>query len=146
MVKDGTMAKSGTRKVAAAVAAAASVAGMVFAAAPATAAAYPTSTFTIKYGASYYSGTVIWQNRSVAVTGTFNAVGCRRVYALANSDVTQLDYRSSSTHCNSTAAAPFALTTDVAGGANNVGLWMTTENPNDILTSVYCYRGDSVCG
>jgi hypothetical protein len=134
-----------TTKVGAAMAAAASVAGMIFAATPATAAAYPTSTFQLKYGQSYYNGTVTFYNRAVDVTGIFNAVGCRRVYTTAWVGSTELDYQSTSTHCNSTRATTFTLSTDVAGGASDVLVWMTTEDSRDILKSVYCYRGTSVC-
>ncbi|MET8850191.1 hypothetical protein [Amycolatopsis sp. NPDC004625] len=132
-----------TRKIGAAAAVVAAAAGMVFAAAPAQ-AAYPTSTFDITYGASYYRGTVTWYNRSVGVVGTFKATGCRRVYASAWAGSTRLDYQSSSTHCDSTAAAPFSLSADVSGGAGEVDLWMT-DGTGQALKSAICYRGTSAC-
>jgi hypothetical protein len=128
-----------------AIAAVVSVAGMVFAAAPATAAAYPTSTFAIEVGASYYKGAVTWYNRSVGVTGAFKAVGCRRVYAQAWAGVTWLDWASSSTWCDRADQAPLPLTADVAGGATEVDVWMTSADPYDGLEYFTCYRGDSVC-
>ncbi|GAA2698846.1 hypothetical protein GCM10010412_094910 [Nonomuraea recticatena] len=146
-LQDTTQAKSRTRKVGAVVAAVASVTGMVFAAAPATAAAYPTSTFSIQVGASYYKGTVTWYNRSVGVTGAFKAVGCRRVYAdtrIANSG-RRLDWQSSSTWCDESGPATLAVNADVPGGATKVNVWMTTGNPNEGLEHFSCYRDFSTC-
>ncbi|MEU4770012.1 hypothetical protein AB0H12_43020 [Actinosynnema sp. NPDC023794] len=113
--KDETTTRSRTRKVGAAVAAVASVAGMVFAAAPVTAAVYPTSTFSISDGeGSYYAGTVTWYNRAVGITGTFKAVGCRRVYGKAwASD--ELDWNNSALWCNHTRTQPIELDADVVG-------------------------------
>ncbi|MBB5804322.1 hypothetical protein F4560_004090 [Saccharothrix ecbatanensis] len=146
-LKHGTATKSRTRKFGAAVAAVASVAGMVFAAAPATAtaAAYPTSTFSIEVGASYYKGTVTWYNRSVGVTGAFKAVGCRRVYAQAWAGATWLSWASSSTWCDRADHAPLSLLADVPGGATEVDVWMTSGNAYDGLEYFTCYRGFSFC-
>jgi hypothetical protein len=146
-LKDTTTTKSRTRKLGAVVAAVASVAGMVFAAAPATAtvAAYPTSTFPIEFGASYYKGTVTWYNRSVGVTGAFKATGCRRVYAEAYAGSTWLDWQSSSTWCDRAGTAPLPLSADVAGGASKVNVWMTTGDPAEGLEYFVCYRGYSSC-
>ncbi|MEV6823989.1 hypothetical protein [Amycolatopsis sp. NPDC051102] len=132
-----------TRKIGAAAAVVAAAAGMVFAAQPAN-AAYPTSTFDITYGASYYRGTVTWYNRSVGVAGTFKATGCRRVYASAWAGSVRTDYRSTSTHCDSTTSTSFSLTADVVGGADVVDLWMT-DGGGTYLKGVACYRGDSTC-
>jgi len=142
-----TTAKSRARKFGAAVAAVASVAGMVFAAAPATAtvAAYPTSTFSIEVGASYYKGTVTWYDRSVGVTGAFKAVGCRRVYAQDWTTTAWLDWASSSTWCDYADQAPLSLSADVAGGASMVDVWMTGSSAYDGLEHFTCYRGASVC-
>ncbi len=146
-MKDTTKAKSRARKVGAAVAAVASAGGMVFAATPAdaTVAAYPTSTFPIEVGASYYKGTVTWYNRSVGVTGAFKAVGCRRVYAEARAGSTFLDWDSSSTWCDKSGQAPISLDANVTGGATKVYVWMTTGNPAEGLEYVTCYRGVSAC-
>ncbi len=125
----------------------ASAAGMVFAAAPASAAvaANPTSSFSIVYGASYYKGTVTFYNRSAQVTGAFKATGCRRVYAQAWSGATWKDWASSSTWCDRADQQPLSLTADVAGGATEVDVWMTSSDPYDGLEYVACYRGNSVC-
>ncbi|WP_414941786.1 hypothetical protein [Amycolatopsis sp. cmx-11-51] len=132
------------RKVGAAVAAVASVGGMVFAATPAN-AAYPTSTFSIVVGASYYKGTVTWYNRSVGVDGAFKASGYRRIYAQAWAGTTWLGWRGSSTWYNKSGPASLPLFTDVAGGATGVDVWMTSGNPDDGLEYFACYRGVSVC-
>ncbi len=142
-----TPAKDRTRKVGVAVAAVASVAGMVLAAAPATATttAYPTSTFSIEVGASYYKGTVTWYNRSVGVDGAFKAVGERRIYAQAWSGRTWLDWNSSSTWTDRSGPASLPLDADVEGGSTRVNVWMTSADPYDGLEYFTCYRYDSVC-
>ncbi|MFI9818644.1 hypothetical protein [Saccharothrix variisporea] len=126
------------------VAAVASVAGALFTTAPATAAGYPTSTFKISYGASYYNGTVTWYNRSVGVTGTFRATGCRRVYARAFAGSTSVGFVSSSTWCDTTAPAPLSPPADVVGGADNAWIYMTDANGN-YLNGQTCYRSSSIC-
>ncbi|MEV6715936.1 hypothetical protein AB0M48_28285 [Lentzea sp. NPDC051208] len=145
-LKDTTKAKSRTRKFGAVLAAVASVAGTVVAAAPAaTAAGYPTSTFSIEVGASYYKGTVTWYNRSVGVDGAFKAVGERRVYAQAWAGRTWLDWASSSTWTDRSGPASLALDTDVTGGALRAHVWMTSADPYDGLEYFTCYRSESVC-
>ncbi|MFD4631127.1 hypothetical protein ACFVYR_07960 [Streptomyces sp. NPDC058284] len=136
-LKDTTTVKSHTRKVGMAVTAAVSVAGMVFAAAPASAAG--AATFSIEYGASYYKGTASWSNRSVSVDGSFKASNCRRVYARAFAGSTSLDFKSSSTWCNRSGPADFALAANVVGGSDNIWLYMTDENQN-YLKGQTCYR------
>ncbi|MDQ3406520.1 MAG: hypothetical protein M3548_24525 [Actinomycetota bacterium] len=144
-LRDTMKAKSRGRKIGAAVAAVTSVAGMVFAAAaPATATAYPTSTFRIEVGASYYIGAVTWYNRSVGVDGAFKAVGDRRIYAQAWAQ-TWLTWQNSSTWSNRSGPASLPLTTNVEGGATEVDVWMTSGNPHDGLEYFTCYRGISVC-
>ncbi|KFU78494.1 hypothetical protein [Amycolatopsis lurida] len=133
------------RKVGAAVAAVASAGGLVFAATPATAAAYPTSTFRIEVGASYYIGKVTWYNRSVGVDGAFKASGCRRIYADAWAGTTYLDTQNSSTWCDRSGQASLPLDADVVGGATRARVWMTTGNPAEGLQHFYCYRGVSEC-
>ncbi|GAA4435959.1 hypothetical protein GCM10023148_42540 [Actinokineospora soli] len=124
-----------------------SVAGLALAAAPAaaTTTAYPTSSFRIEVGASYYIGKVTWYNRAVGVDGAFKAVGYRRVYAQAWAGGTWLDWQSSSTWYNTSGPASLPLTADVEGGANSVDVWMTSDNPYDGLEYFTCYRGNSVC-
>ncbi|MFG1644505.1 hypothetical protein ACGFMK_29830 [Amycolatopsis sp. NPDC049252] len=140
MLKNRTTAK----KVGAVVAAAASVAGMVFGAAPATAAAYPTSSFKIQYGESYYNGTVTFFNRSVGVTGAFKASNCRRIYVKPFAGSTRLDFKSTSLWCNTAGTAPVDAEADVPGGADNVWVYMTDET-DAYLKGVTCYRGSSPC-
>ena len=146
-LEHATTTRSRTRKLGAAVAAMAAVAGMVFTAAPATAApaAYPTSSFSIVVGASYYTGTVTWYNRSVGVDGAFKAVGERRVYAQAWAGRTWLDWDSSSTWTDRSGPASLALDTDVQGGALRAHVWMTSADPYDGLEYFTCYRSESVC-
>jgi hypothetical protein len=139
-LKDTTKAKSRTRKSGALVAAVASIAGMVFAAAPATAADYPTSTFKIPFGASFYNGTVTWYNRSVDVTGLFRATGYRRIYARTFAGSTSLDFVSSSTWYNETDSATLSPKADVPGGADNIWVYMTDET-GKYLHGQTCYRG-----
>ncbi|MEU4804495.1 hypothetical protein [Actinosynnema sp. NPDC023587] len=133
------------RKIGAVVAAVTWVAGTVLAAAPATATAYPTSTFPIEVGASYYIGTVTWYNRAVGVDGAFKAVGERRVYAQAWAGRTWLDWESSSTWTNRSGPASLPLTADVAGGSTRVNVWMTSDDPYDGLEYFTCYPTNSVC-
>lgn len=137
------------RKGGAVGAAIAAVAGVAFAATPATAApatatAYPTSTFEIPYGASYYNGTVTWFNRSVGVDGNFKAVGCHRVYGQAWAGNTELDYQSSSTHCDYANVQPIPLDANVAGGATEVYVWMTDAKGIFQFGNI-CYRGVAKC-
>jgi hypothetical protein len=145
-LKDATTTKSRTRKVGAVVAAVASVAGMIFAATPATAtvAAYPTSTFAIPYGASYYNGTVTWYNRTVDVTGAFKASGCRRIYARSFAGSTSLDFVSSSTWCDRSGPATLSPDANVVGGADNIWVYMT-DAAGSYLRGQTCYRSASHC-
>ncbi|MBT2505840.1 hypothetical protein J7I98_07965 [Streptomyces sp. ISL-98] len=145
-LKDTSKVKSRTRKVGAAVAAAASVAGMVFAATPATAAVadYPTSTFSIEVGASYYKGTATWYNRSVEVNGAFKATGCRRVYARAFTGTTSRAFVSSSTWCDRSGPVRLALDVPFAGGADNIWVYMT-DGAQNYLEGQTCYRSSGYC-
>ncbi|MEV7192215.1 hypothetical protein AB0N81_10430 [Streptomyces sp. NPDC093510] len=148
-LKGTSKGNSRTRKAGAAVTAVASVAaGTIFATTPATATAavaeYPTSSFVIEYGASYYKGTVTWTNRSVGVDGTAKASGCRRFYARAFAGSTSLDFKSSSTWCNRSGPVRFDLSANVVGGANKVWVYMTDENQT-YLKGQTCYRNMSQC-
>ncbi|GAA1537039.1 hypothetical protein GCM10009730_52860 [Streptomyces albidochromogenes] len=122
-----------------AVTAAASVAGTAFAATPATAASAAAAAVSIEYGASYYKGTASWSNRSVSVDASFKATGCRRVYARAFAGSTSLDFKSSSTWCNRSGPADFALAANVVGGSDNIWVYMTDENQK-YLKGQTCYR------
>jgi len=137
-LRDKTLA----RKIGATMSAIAAAAGLVLAGAPAATAApasYPTQHFGVGFDLSDYSGTLTWYNRSVGLVGTFKAVGCRRVYAAAWAGSTRLDYRSSSTHCDSTAPAPITLNADKPGGAGMVDIWMTDAYGN-ILDEEVLFR------
>ena len=91
------------------------------AAAAARAAAYPTNAFDATYGATYARGTLIWQNRSVGVSGNQRALtasGCRKTFVYTyDSNVKELGVRSSSAVCNGVAPLSFSVPADVAGGA-----------------------------
>jgi len=127
------------------VAAVASVAGMVFAAAPATAAAYPTSEISIVYGASHYKGTIIWYNRSVSITGNFKATGCRRIYAEGFASNNSVGVVSSSTWCDKSGPATLPLdTSHVVGGPSRIWVYMTNEN-GVFLEGNNCYPGYVYC-
>ncbi len=146
-LKDSTTARNRTRKVGVTVAAVASAAGMVFAAAPATAtvAAYPTSTFLIDYGESHYNGTITWYNRSVHITGTFKATGCRRIYAEAFAGGTSVGDVSSSTWCNKSGPATLPLdTSNVIGGPSKIRVYMTDE-AGGFLEGANCYPSYTYC-
>ncbi|MEV0523792.1 hypothetical protein AB0I66_10215 [Streptomyces sp. NPDC050439] len=137
--KDASKTKSRTRKAGVAVTAALSIAGMAFAATPATAVGAAAATISIEYGASYYKGTASWSNRSVSIDGSFKASNCRRVYARAFAGSTSLDFKSSSTWCNRSGPADFALAANVVGGSDNIWVYMTDENQN-YLKGQTCYR------
>ncbi|MGW4063916.1 hypothetical protein ACWEGE_36905 [Amycolatopsis sp. NPDC004747] len=143
MLKARKTTKSRTRKAGAVVAAVASVAGMVSAATPATAAAYPTSEFAMPYTVSYYNGTVTWFNRSVEVSGVFKASNCRRIYARAYAGNTSLDFRSTSLWCNRAGTATLNLDANVVGGADSVWIYMTDETDRHLVERI-CYR-DGYC-
>ncbi|NUT97257.1 MAG: hypothetical protein HOY78_35080 [Saccharothrix sp.] len=127
------------------VAAVASVAGMVLGAAPATAADYPTTPFSIEVGASYYKGSVTWYNRAVEVVGSFKAVGCRRVYAQAWAGGTWLGWQSSSTWCDRSGPVTLGIPADISGGATEVDVWMTSGDARDGLEYFLCYRATDHC-
>ncbi|SHM90699.1 hypothetical protein [Actinacidiphila paucisporea] len=114
---------------------------MVFAAPSATAAS---ANVSLPYGASYYTGTATWSNRSVAIDGSFKATGCRRVYARAFAGSTSLDFRSTSTWCDTSGPADFTLVADVVGGSDNIWVYMTDEN-GKYLKEQTCYRSSGVC-
>lgn len=140
--KGTSKVRSCARRVGAAVTAVAAAAGgMVFAAAPATAVAAG-SDFSLVYGASYYKGTATFFNRTVDVKGSFKATGCRRVYAKAFAGSTPLDFKSTSTWCNTSGPANFSLDANVAGGSDNIWVYMTDENQK-ILKAQTCYRSGS---
>jgi hypothetical protein len=97
--------------------------GLVLIGAPAATAA-PASPLVGLYfehpDGSYFSGTVTFSNRSGNVSGTFHAVGCKRLYGDAYAGSTRLDYRSTSLRCDSTTQENIPLSCDVPGGANHI--------------------------
>ena len=114
---------------------------MVLAAPSATAAS---ANVSLPYGASYYTGTASWSNRSVAIDGSFKATGCRRVYARAFAGSTSLDFKSTSTWCDRSGPADFALVANVVGGSDNIWVYMTDEN-GTYLKGQTCYRSSGAC-
>jgi len=143
-LKDGSTAKSRTRKVAAVAGAVAMVAGVASSTAQATTADYPTSSFAISSGASYYNGTVTWYNRSVGVTGTLKAVGCLRANAAVWVGDTRLDPERTSLWCDRTGTTALSLEANVAGGADRVDIWLA-DSSGDRLSGVTCYPTSSFC-
>ncbi|MEV7044557.1 hypothetical protein [Amycolatopsis sp. NPDC051061] len=121
-----------------AMAVAAAIAGLVLMEAPAaTAAPAGISHDFLVYGAdgnSYITGSVLFSNRSASVQATFHAAGCRRFYAYSLAGTTQLDARSTSTHCNSTTGEDIPLKADVPGGANHVKVSLTDQNGQNART------------
>lgn len=95
----------------------------------ARAAAYPTNSFDVTYGATYTRGTLIWQNRSVGVSGNQRAVstsGCRKTFVYTyDASVHELGVRSSSAVCDGVAPIAFSVPADVAGGAAFVSVCLT---------------------
>lgn len=85
-------------------------------------------------GSSYITGSVFFSNRSASVEATFHAVGCRRFYAYALAGTTQLDARSTSTHCDATTGEDIPLSADVPGGANHVKVSLTDQNGKNART------------
>lgn len=130
--QDTPTTKNRTRKFRFAVAAVAAAAGMVLIGAPgASAATTSTAKDFIVWGAdgvSYFRGTATFNNRSVNVAGYFHAVGCRRFYASSHAGSTQLDIRSTSTHCDTTTWESIPLDANVVGGANRVRVALTDQN------------------
>ncbi|WIX97862.1 hypothetical protein QRX60_27670 [Amycolatopsis mongoliensis] len=141
--QEPTTAKGHGRKSRAAMAIAAAAAGLVLMEAPAaTAEPAGISHDFLVYGAdgnSYITGSVFFSNRSASVEATFHAAGCRRFYAYALAGTTQLDARSTSTHCNSTTGEDIPLKADVRGGANHVKVSLTDQNGQNARTG-HIYR------
>ncbi|UOZ04942.1 hypothetical protein [Amycolatopsis sp. WQ 127309] len=136
--QEPTTAKGHRRKSRVALAVAAAAAGLVLTEAPAaTAEPAGISHDFLVYGAdgnSYIVGSVFFSNRSASVDATFHAAGCRRLYVYALAGTTQLDARSTSTHCNSTTGEDIPLKADVPGGANHVKLSLTDQNGHNART------------
>lgn len=114
---------------------------MVLAAPSASAAS---ANVRLPYGASNYTGTATWSNRAVAIDGSFKATGCRRVYARAFAGSTTLDFRSTSTWCDTSGPANFDLTADVVGGSDNIWVYMTDQNGVHLKEQT-CYRASGTC-
>ncbi len=118
----------------------AAVAGLVLAGAPAATAA-PASTAPIDLvdpgSGSSFHGTAAFSNRSVTVTGTFHAVGCRRFYAASHAGGKQLNIRSTSLHCNTKSQETLPLTANVIGGANFVRVALTDASGVGVGKDIY---------
>lgn len=123
MSKQDTTTATRARKFYSALAAVVAAVGLVLVGAPVATAA-PAAPLVGVYlehpDGSYFSGTVTFSNRSANVSGTFGAVGCKRLYGDAYAGNTRLDYRSTSLRCNSTTQETIPLTCNVPGGANHV--------------------------
>ncbi len=106
--------------------------GMVGVAAPsAQAAETAAKTFTpLEYGASYFSGSVTFSNRSVTATGLLHSVsgsGCRFASVTPYVGTTAYPTRYSDAHCNGYSdTVTFGASADVPGGPTSVvvGLWV----------------------
>ncbi|GAA3585017.1 hypothetical protein GCM10022222_82050 [Amycolatopsis ultiminotia] len=110
----------------------ATLAGLVIAAPPSNAAAYPTNSFDVTFGASYARGTITWFDRSVRLTGTMRSLsssGCRRTIGFTyNADVSkQLGERGTSSQCGDVikALTPIDVPADVPGGAGFATVCLT---------------------
>jgi hypothetical protein len=122
-------------------------AAVALAVAPSAAADDP-ATFDLKYGATYFTGTINFYNRSVRVDGYLRSLStsCRRGTASSwNSNATEvLDVRSTSAHCDGVTEQHLVLGAPVAGGAGWVEVTLANADGGDL---VWCWaqRGDKVC-
>ncbi|WIX78759.1 hypothetical protein QRX50_46780 [Amycolatopsis carbonis] len=104
--------------------AATAVAGLALAAPQSSAATYPTTPFTVSYGATYAQGTITWYGRSAGVSGSLRSLAssdCRSVYAWTTDKAISeppLGQGTSPEQCGD-AIKPFSLVlpADVPGGA-----------------------------
>jgi hypothetical protein len=99
-------------------------------------------------GATYFTGTVNFTNRSVSVDGVIRALStsCRRVYASAyDASGNPLDrIRSTSTWCTTSPTQHIPLEANVPDGAAIVVVQFTDASANQIdICSVV--RGDTAC-
>lgn len=113
-------------------------------------AAYPTTSVSLAYGNSTFSGTASWQNRSVRVEGTLRvtAGNCRKVSATtatvtSSGSGTYLGQMSSSWACNDASVTRsytvgFTVPADVPGGANLLNVYMHDKEYD--LTSQSYYK------
>jgi hypothetical protein len=125
----------------------AAAAGMAVAGAPNAAADDGATVYLGGVGATYFSGTINFTNRSASVDGVLRALStsCRRVYASSwDANGGELDFRSTSTWCTTSPTQHIALAANVPGGAAYVVVELTDANGNEIdICSVA--RGESVC-
>ena len=113
-----TSHRIGRRRAAAAIGAAA---GLVLTGAPvATAApASVTKPVTVWYGASSFSGTVNFSNRTVTVQGRLHAVGCRYVGLSPTQGSAGLGSTTSPWICNTDTTVTLSVLANQPGGADN---------------------------
>ena len=123
------------RRLAAAAVGLVATLGTIGVAAPSAQAAETAGkTFTpLTYGASYFSGSVTFSNRSVTATGLLHSVagsGCRFASVTPYVGSTAYPAKYSDIHCNGYSdTVTFGATADVPGGPTSVvvGLWTYNE-------------------
>ncbi|MEU6715069.1 hypothetical protein ABZ897_26695 [Nonomuraea sp. NPDC046802] len=87
---------------------------------PVSAAANPKTSYTVRHGKSYVTGSLIWYNRSIQVGGTLRADrGCRTAVYTVWAGRRQID-RETRSACGRTARHGFKLSANVRGGASQV--------------------------
>jgi hypothetical protein len=126
----------------------AAAAALALAGAPSAAAADGATVDLGHVGATYFTGTVNFTNRSVSVDGVIRALStsCRRVYASAyDANANPLGpIRSTSTWCTTSPAQHIPLEANVPGGAAIVVVEFTDAAANQIdICSVV--RGETAC-
>ncbi|GGN74200.1 hypothetical protein GCM10010112_44090 [Actinoplanes lobatus] len=113
-------------------------------------AAYPTTTFTLKYGNSYASGNIAWQNRSVRLTGNIavTAGNCRWIeagtYYLDSKGEHYIDGDARGPYCNSGSSTmidqfDFTVPADISGGAEMVKVEFGEDLVNPFV-SKKCFK------
>lgn len=114
-----TRPRTGRYRTAAAIGAAS--AGLVLTGAPvATAApASVTKPVTVWYGASSFSGTVNFSDRTVTIQGRLHAVGCRYVGGVAYAGSNGLGSNASPWICDTDATVTVPVPANQPGGADN---------------------------
>ncbi|CAM4413199.1 Secreted protein [Nocardia ninae] len=125
----------------------AAVGGLTVAGAP-NAAADDRAIFELPFGATYYSGTIEFYNRSVVVAGSLRGLstGCRRGYALSETAWgLVLDDNTTSATCTGPVHREIHLTADVAGGARIVQVWLVDEDNGVLLVGCSVTRGGDRC-
>ncbi len=125
----------------------AAIGGLTLAGAP-NAAADDRAIFDLPFGATYYSGTIEFYNRSVIVAGSLRGLstGCRRGAASAETaDGRTLDYNTTSATCTGPVHREIHLSADVVGGARIVQVWLVDEANGNFLVGCAVKRGGDRC-